>query len=100
MIPSVGSGCCGAGAEERRAIAVVVIGGQTLCLLLTLLVTPVAYSLFEDLARVFHWRPSFGPRRRPWRKRLRALERWTANGKAAGGPAPVESAHDADVSRL
>src|SRR5438132_1840619 len=37
----------GPGSEERRAIAVVVIGGQTLCLLLTLLVTPVAYSLFE-----------------------------------------------------
>lgn len=39
----------GPGAEERRAVAVVVIGGQSLCLVLTLLVTPVAYSLFEDL---------------------------------------------------
>jgi len=40
----------GPGAEERRAVAVVVIGGQTLCLLLTLLVTPAAYAIFDDLA--------------------------------------------------
>jgi HAE1 family hydrophobic/amphiphilic exporter-1 len=46
----------GPGAEERRAVAVVVIGGQTLCLLLTLLVTPVAYSLLDDLAQARPWR--------------------------------------------
>ncbi len=57
MVPlALGSG---PGAEERRAVAVVVIGGQTLCLLLTLVVTPVAYSLLDDLARKLksrHWR--------------------------------------------
>ncbi|MCL4785967.1 MAG: efflux RND transporter permease subunit [Verrucomicrobia bacterium] len=46
----------GPGAEERRAVAVVVIGGQALCLLLTLVVTPVAYSLLDDVAQKLQWR--------------------------------------------
>lgn len=46
----------GPGAAERRAVAVVVIGGQALCLLLTLIVTPIAYSLLDDLARKLQWR--------------------------------------------
>lgn len=39
----------GAGSGQRSAIALTIIGGQTLCLLLTLLVTPVAYSYFAEL---------------------------------------------------
>ena len=46
----------GPGAEERRAVAVVVIGGQALCLLLTLIVTPIAYSLLDDLAQKLQWK--------------------------------------------
>jgi HAE1 family hydrophobic/amphiphilic exporter-1 len=54
MIPMALGG--GAGSGSRRTVAIVVIGGQTLCLLLTLLVTPIAYSLFDDLAHSPMWR--------------------------------------------
>jgi HAE1 family hydrophobic/amphiphilic exporter-1 len=47
MLPlAVGTG---PGAEERRAIAIVVIGGQSLSLFLTLIVTPVAFYLVENV---------------------------------------------------
>src|SRR5262249_39537792 len=70
----------GPGSEERRAIAVVVIGGQTLCLLLTLLVTPVAYSLFEDAAQALKLSAPSGCRPGRWRG--------GAVGGGGGGAAP------------
>ena len=49
----------GAGSEQRASIAVTIIGGQTLCLLLTLLVVPVAYSYFAEFEAI-PWREWFG----------------------------------------
>jgi HAE1 family hydrophobic/amphiphilic exporter-1 len=48
----------GAGATQRADIAVTIVGGQTLCLFLTLLLVPVSYSLAEEgLERLRHgWR--------------------------------------------
>jgi HAE1 family hydrophobic/amphiphilic exporter-1 len=59
----------GPGAASRASMANVIIGGQTLSLVISLLIVPVAYSLFEDV--------------RDWRRRRQ---------KAAGGaPLPNEA---------
>jgi HAE1 family hydrophobic/amphiphilic exporter-1 len=65
----------GPGSSSRAAMAKVIIGGQSLCLLLSLLLTPVAYSLFDDLAELHPLRAL-----RAWLKARIGRER-VANGR-------------------
>ena len=48
MVPTVlGQG---AGSGLRRSLAIVIIGGQSLALLVTLLMVPIFYYIFDDIA--------------------------------------------------
>jgi HAE1 family hydrophobic/amphiphilic exporter-1 len=56
----------GDGSASRAALAIAVVGGQALCLVVTLVITPVVYSFFDDLrgwpGRLRAWRPARRPR--------------------------------------
>ena len=64
----------GPGAETNRSIGILVAGGQSFCLLLTLLAVPVFYSLFDDAAES----PA-------WARMSRRIERVTGAGRRVVG---------------
>ncbi len=67
----------GIGGAQRSAIAVTIIGGQSLCLFLTLLLVPVAYVQFDRLEQAI-----VGERAAGWLGRLSAatIGRWRPAG--------------------
>jgi hydrophobic/amphiphilic exporter-1 (mainly G- bacteria), HAE1 family len=55
----------GPGSEERRSIAVLAVGGQTLSLVLTLLAVPVLYSYLDDIGQMLKGRPDIANSKLP-----------------------------------
>ena len=73
----------GTGAETNRSIGLLVVGGQSLCLLLTLLAVPVFYSLFDDAGQS----PAWGKFGRRWERMTGGIARLFGRGTGRR-PAP------------
>jgi len=81
----------GPGSGSRGSIARVIVGGQALSLLITLLITPVAYSLFDDLRTLRPaWLTAVAARMR--RLRPRRSEAQVAAVESASSPRPTRAA--------
>ncbi len=65
----------GPGSSSRASMAKVIIGGQALSLVITLLIVPVAYALFDDAGAFFRSELPAG---------LRARQRWALAFAASG----------------
>ena len=86
------SKCCGrwstgAGAGTNRAVSSVIIGGQTLALLLTLIGVPVLYAIFDDWAQRPLWRRLLPGARRDHARREGDEELAAARSQVEGGRA-------------
>ncbi len=79
----------GDGSASRASLATTVVGGQALCLLVTLLVTPVIYSTFDDMRGL---RPFSRIRFPRWKSALADRVAWgqsrlsARRARAAAGP--------------
>jgi HAE1 family hydrophobic/amphiphilic exporter-1 len=80
----------GVGAETNRAISSVIIGGQMLSLVLTLVAIPVFYSLFDDLARLALWSRAVTPGLRLWERVVAEVKTLWTRPRPVAAPATRE----------
>jgi HAE1 family hydrophobic/amphiphilic exporter-1 len=76
----------GDGAASRASLATVVVGGQALCLVVTLIVTPVVYSMFDDLRGLRVFAQIRFPR---WKQAVSHRLGWADARRLANGRGPA-----------